>query len=181
MKSMNIFKRVLFVLFTLFLSSFVFNGCGYKPTNYYAKKELSGKVFVKLFVDLKDPKNSVFIKDYMNKIIVQKLGSKLVFDESLADTVLYLKINSVNMQTLQYDKDGYNKLYKAVVNILVSYNKKDEAIKRSFIVTGEHNFSVDSGTIVTEINDSLRFDAIKNASDDALEEVLANIAVYSFK
>ncbi len=179
MKSINIFsKKVLFVLFLSFVFSSVFTGCGYKPSIHYAKKELKGKVFVKLFVDLKDPKNVVLIKDSMNQILAQKIGSKLVHDESLADTIMYLRINSVNMKTLQYDIDGYNKLYKAVVDILVNYTKKATNEKRKFTVTGEHNFSVDDGSTIT---DTKRFDAIKNASEDAMDEVLSKIAVYSFK
>jgi hypothetical protein len=82
------------------------------------------------------------------------------------------------MRTLQYDIDGYNKLYKAVVDILVSYTKKDTNKTKKFIVTGEHNFSVDDGSTIT---DTKRFDAIKNASEDALDEVLSKIAVSSFR
>lgn len=182
MKSINkTINKVLFVLFSSFIITSLFSGCGYKPSTYYAKKELSGKVFVKLFVDLKDPKNAVLIKDSMNQLLAQKIGSKLVYDESLADTIMYLKLNSVNMRTLQYDKDGYNKLYKAVVGILVRYTKKATKETKQFIVSGEHTFSVDSISQVTEINDTKRFDAIKNASDDALDEVLSKIAVSSFR
>ena len=182
MKSMNnIFTKVLFVLFSSLISISLFSGCGYKPSTYYAKKELSGKVFVKLYVDLEDPKNAVIIKDSMNQLLAQKIGSKLVHDESIADTIMYVKLNSVNMRTLQYDKDGYNKLYKAVVNILVRYTKKATKKTKQFIVTGEHNFSIDSSTRITEINDTKRFEAIRNASDDALDEVMSKIAVSSFK
>lgn len=110
MKSMNVFRKVLFVLFTFASVSLVLSGCGYKPSSYYAKKELSGKVFVKLFVDLKDPRNAVLVKDALNQVLIQKLNRNLVFDEDLADTVMKVKIDSVNMQELQYDKDGYNKL-----------------------------------------------------------------------
>jgi hypothetical protein len=177
MKSMNISKKVLFVLFTL-ISLFVLSGCGYKPSAYYAKKELSGKVFVKLYIDLEDPRNAVLIKDAMNQLLMQKLDSRLVYDESLADTVMYVKINSVRMQQLQYDKDGYIKLYRALVSVLVRYTKKDTKVTKSFTVEGEHNFSIDDGTTIT---DTKRFDAIKNASDDALDEVLSKIAVASFK
>ena len=72
----------------------------------------------------------------------------------------------------------YNKLYRALVSINVSYSKKGEKKKKSFIVDGEHNFSVDNGTT---INSNQRYDAIKKASDKALEEVLSKIAVGSFK
>lgn len=174
---MNISKKVLFVLFTS-LSLFILSGCGYKPSAYYAKKELSGKVFVKLYIDLKDPRNAVLIKDSMNQLLVQKLDSKLVYDESLADTIMFVKINSVSMNVIQYDKEGNNKLYRALVNILVKYTKKDTGKTKTFTVSGEDNFSIDDGTTIT---DTKRFEAIKSASDDALDEILSNIAVSSFK
>lgn len=178
MRSMNIFRKVLFVLFAFVSISIIFNGCGYKPSSYYAKKELSGKVFVKLFVDLKDPKNAVLIKDAMNKLLIQKLDAKLVYDEVLADTVMNLKLGSISMNELQYDKEGYNKLYRAVVSISVNYLNKEEKKSKSFFVSGEHNFSVDDGTT---ISDTKRFEAIRSASEDALDEVLSKIAVESFR
>lgn len=179
MKSINIIKKVLFVLFTLTLCSFIFNGCGYKPTTYYAKKELSGNVFVKLYIDLKDPRNAVVVKDSMNQLLVQKLGTKLVYDETLADVVMNLKIDSVNMSVLQYDSEGYNQVYKAIVNILVSYTKKSKKGVTTFTVSGENDFSV--GDDDDTITDSIRYDAIKEASNEALDEVLSKIAVASFK
>ena len=174
---MNIFKKVLFVLFT-FIISFSFFGCSYKPSSQYAKEEIKGNVFVKVTIDLEDPQNSVLIKDSINKLLIQKLDVDIVSSESLADTIMYIDVNRVSMQELQYDDLGYNKLYRALVSINVSYSKKGEKKKKSFIVDGEHNFSVDNGTT---INSNQRYDAIKKASDKALEEVLSKIAVSSFK
>ena len=124
------------------------------------------------------PQNSVLIKDSINKLLIQKLDVDRVSSESLADTIMYIDVNRVSMQELQYDDLGYNKLYRALVSINVSYSKKGEKKKKSFIVDGEHNFSVDNGTT---INSNQRYDAIKKASDKALEEVLSKIAVGSFK
>ena len=77
-------------------------------------------------MNLEDPKNSVLVKDAINQLLIQKLDTQLVNDESLADTVMNIVINSVSMQTLQYDKTGSNKLYTAFVNINVSYFKKSD-------------------------------------------------------
>ena len=175
---MNIFKKVLFVLFTFFIS-FSFLGCaGYKPSTHYAKDEISGKVFVKVSIDLEDPKNSVLIKDSINQLLIQKLDAEIVNKESLADTVMNVAVNTVNLQTLQYDKTGYNKLYRAVVVIDISYFKKSEDKRKSFSVDGEYDFSVDNATT---INDTQRYNAIQKASEKAMEEVLSKIAVQSFK
>jgi uncharacterized lipoprotein YehR (DUF1307 family) len=174
---MNILKKVLFVLFT-FIISFSFLGCGYKPSTQYAKEEIKGKVFVKVSMNLEDPKNSVLVRDAINQVLIQKLDTQLVNDESLADTVMNITINSVSMQTLQYDKTGSNKLYTAFVNINVSYFKKSDNKRKSFVIDGEDNFSVENGT---SINDTERFKAIKSASDKALDEILSKIAVSSYK
>ena len=174
---MNIFKKVLFVLFT-FTVSFSFFGCSYKPSTHYAKEEITGNVYVKVSIDLEDPQNSVLIKDSINKLLIQKLDADIVNTESLADTIMYIEVNRVSMQELQYDDLGYNKLYRALVSINVSYSKKGEKKKKSFIVDGEHNFSVDNGTT---INSNVRYDAIRKASDKALDEILSKIAVSSYK
>ena len=130
---MSILKKVLFALFT-FTVSFSILGCGYKPATYYAKEEISGKVFLKVTIDLEDPQNSVLIKDEINKLLIQKLDADLVDKESLADTVMNVVVNSVSMQSLQYDKSGYNKLYRAVVVINVSYFKKSDTAKQFFAI-----------------------------------------------
>ncbi|MDZ7817391.1 MAG: LPS assembly lipoprotein LptE [Aliarcobacter sp.] len=177
MKNMHILKKLLFVIFTFSIGFFI-SACGYKPSSYYAKKEMEGNVFVKLNVSLEDPKNSVLVKDAVTKLLIQKLDSKLVDKESIADVIMNVAINSVSMQTLQYDTLGYNKLYRAIVVLKIDYFRKDDGIKKSFTVDGEYDFSIDDGTTITETK---RFDAISNAANKALDEVLSKIAVSSFR
>jgi len=174
---MHIFKKMLFVIFTSTIALSI-AACGYKPSSYYAKKEMQGNVFVKININLEDPKNSVLVKDAITKLLIQKLDSKIVDDQINADIIMDVSINSVSLQTLQYDSTGYNKLYKAVVVLGISYFRKDNEIRKSFTVEGDHDFSVDDGATVTETK---RFDAISIASDKALDEVLSKIAVYSFR
>ena len=168
---------MLFVVctFTILLS---ITACGYRPSRYYAKKEMEGNVFVNINVSLEDPKNSVLVKDAIIKLLIQKLDSKLVSEQSKADVIMNIAISSVSLQTLQYDSSGYNKLYKAVVVLGVNYTRKDNGVKKSFTVDGEYDFSVDDGATITETK---RFDAISNASNKALDEVLSKIAVSSFR
>ncbi len=160
----------------LFLLVFFFVSCGYKPSATYAKKELEGKVFVNLIVDLKDPRNSVLIKDTMNEILVHRLNSKLVYDRNLADTIIDVKLNSISMNLLQEDEQGYNKLYQAVVSIFVKYNNMKKI--NSFNVVGDYDFSIGDNSKIT---DTKRFEAIKIATSEALEEVISKIALNSFK
>ena len=159
----------------LLLIVFLFTACGYKPSSHYAKKEIEGSIYVNLDINLEDPRNAVIIKDAMHELIVHRLDSKLVFDKNLADTILNVKLNSVSMQELQDDEDGYSNLYRAVVSILVSYTKN--GVKKSFTVSGDNEFSLNSGAT---ISDAKRFEAIKAASSKALEELISKLAVQSF-
>ena len=170
-------KKVLLTIFSVSLA-FLFVACGYKPSTYYAKKEMEGNVYVKLDVSLVDPRNSVLVKDAVTKILIQKLDSNLVDKEKDADVVMNLGISSVNLSALQYDARGYNKLYKAQVFIRVDYYRKENGIKKSFTVDGEYDFAVDIGGTITDAN---RYDAITKASDQAVSEVVSRIAVQSFK
>lgn len=167
-------KKSLLVL--SFLIAVLFSGCGYKPSSYYAKQQIQGNVFVDLYVDLKDPKNAVLIKDAMNEILVHRLNVKLVDKKEEADTIMKLRLGSVSLSESSYDDEGYTKLYKAIVNISVSY--ENEKVKNAFSISGTHDFSLDNSATIT---DTKRFEAIKIAASKALEEVISNIAVYSFK
>ena len=102
----------------------------------------------------------------------------MVNSESQADIIMDLKIASVSFSTLQYDKDGYNKLYKANVVIAVKYFDKSTSKTKSFTVDGEYDFAVDIGS---SINDTQRFEAISRASDMAVTDILSRVAVSSFK
>lgn len=165
-------KKVL----VLAIFSLLFIGCGYKPASHYAKEKVKGNVFVDMYISIEDPKNSVLIKDAMSEILVSRFGAKLVYDKKLADTKLFLRLNRVGMQVLQYDAQGYEKLYRATVNIKVDYASSED--KGSVTVSGTYDFAVD-GT--NEISEAKRFEAIKNASSKALEEVISKLAIETFR
>lgn len=166
----NLFIAVLTVIFVA--------GCSYKPATHYAKKEISGNVYVKLIVDLKDPKNSVLIKDAMNDLIIQRLDANIVKNKENADILMELRLNKANFSVLQYDKLGYNKVFKTTVSLNVSYQKANESSKKSFTVNGEDTFSIEDGTV---ISDTKRYESIKTASDDTLRNVISKLAALSFK
>lgn len=163
--------------FGIVLTIFVISGCGYKPASYYAKKEITGNVYVNLQVNIEDPKNSVLIKDALNELLVNKLDAKLVYKESQADTVMNIKLNSVSLSELSYGDDGYVKLYKAIVNITVDYKKENQR-RKMLSVSGRYDFSIDDGSTVSETK---RFEAIKSASNKALDEMISKLAVQTFK
>jgi hypothetical protein len=139
---------------------------------------MAGNVYVKLDVRLEDPRNSVLVKDAVTKILMQKLGSNMVDNEKDADVIMNLGINNITISALQYDAQGYNKLYKARVYIKVDYFRKDTNKRKSFTVDGEYDFAVDVGGTITDTN---RFEAVSKAADQAVNEVISKIAVASFQ
>ncbi len=171
---MRLLKPISLLLVSiLFLAS-----CGYRPSAYYAKQELGKDLFVRLDVVPSDPKNSVLVKDAVTKILIQRVGSNMVNSESQADIIMDLKISRVSLSTLQYDKDGNNKLYKVRVAIGVKYFDKSTSKTKSFTVDGEYDFEIDK---YNTINDAQRFEAISKASDMAVNDLLSRVAVGSFQ
>ncbi|XOB62805.1 hypothetical protein ACMC56_03100 [Campylobacterota bacterium DY0563] len=161
------------LIFCLFI--FIIIGCGYKPATYYTKKELDGKVFVNLIINLEDPRNVVIIKDSMNKILVHRLDVKIVDNPSIADTILTLNLDSVSMSLVQTDADGYSNVYKATVKISVIYEK--DGVMKKFTVSGSDDINIESGATITDTN---RFQGVKSAANKALEEVVSKLAINSF-
>ena len=174
----NKMLRSLNLVLITFVLSTLFAGCGYRPASHYAKKEISGKVYVNLEVELSDPKNSVLIKDALNELLVHKLNAQLVYTEEEADTLMNISLGSVSLSEQSYGDDGYAKLYQATVSIYVDYQKKDQK-KRSLSVSGRYDFSIDDGS--STISETKRFEAIKTASTKALDEVISKLAVQTFK
>ncbi|OCL92732.1 LPS assembly lipoprotein LptE [Arcobacter porcinus] len=166
-------KTTLFLLLAIFFSS-----CGYKPSAYYAKEQLDKNVYVRVEIRANDPRNSILVKDAVTKILIQKIDSKLVDNEFEADVIIDLSIKSVSFNVLQYDKDGYNKLYKANVNLGVKYFTKGTGKTIRFDISGEYDFAIGQGVT---LNDTHRFEAVSKASDMAVSELLSRVAVASFE
>lgn len=168
------YKKVLAFLFIVLF----FVGCGYKPSSHYAKKEIGDKIYIDLKVNILDPKNSVLIKDAMTETMVYKLNRNIVNKKELADTILTVKLNNSTFSVIQYDQEGYAKLYKTTAVINVNYQDTKSLKSRSFDVSGTYDFAIDSGGT---ISDSKRFEAIKFAVTKALDEVVSKLAILSFE
>jgi len=155
----------------------IFNGCGYKPTSYYAKNEISGKVYVDLAIDINNPQNSILVKDAMNEMIVNRFNGELTHNKNEADTVVLVKLASVSHSVLSSDNQGYAKTYRANVTISVNYKKKGEKSK-SISVSNYYDYNVKADALVS---DQQKQEAVKNAATRALNDLFAKIAVNSFR
>ncbi|MDX1808856.1 MAG: LPS assembly lipoprotein LptE [Sulfurospirillaceae bacterium] len=151
---------------------FLFLGCGYKPSSYYTKKVLGDNIHVNVTISRKDPKNSVLVKDAINEAVVGRFGGRLSSKEK-ADSNLLIGIESVTFTPTVYDKNGYVIAYKTSVVLNTTYETKTHG-KKSFSATGEYDFPIEANSV---ISDTKRFDAIKFASLDAVNEIISKISI----
>jgi hypothetical protein len=169
-------KRVI-----LFALSLLFIGCaGYSPSSKYISKELNKNIYTEVKIKLKDPENSVIIKDSIKEMAIKKFGAKIVSKEK-SDSRVYIDLESVSFSNLQYDNNGYVILKRANVvmksdyesdNMICSNSKR--CTKKSTIKTyGTYDFSTTSDTLT----DQERFIAIKDASAKALDELVSKLAL----
>ena len=177
MKNIIKTRKVLLIFFTFQFSLLVFlTGCGYKPSTYYAKQEIEGKVYIELIVDLEDPKNSVLVKDALTEIVVGKFDRRLVYKKSLADTIMIVELDSVSTSALQKDEDGYVDLYRTNVSLSVKYKGPNK--EGNISTSGSYDFTIDDGVTVSDVK---RYEAIKTAANKAMEEVISKFAIESFR
>lgn len=147
-------------------------GCGYKPSAYYAKRALGNNIYAEVTISRQDPRNSVIIKDAVNEAVVSRFSAKLVSKEK-ADTVLKVKINKTSFSPTVYDQYGYVIAYKATVELAFTY-ESDHKETEKITAVGEYDFSIESNSV---ISDSNRFEAIKAAANEALDEFISKVAI----
>lgn len=158
--------------FWLFLVFITFIGCSYAPISKITKEILGEKVYAQTEISIKDPKNSVLISDALKAAIISRFHAKLTKKKD-ADTIIYANIHSVEFSPTIYDRLGYVTAYKAFVRIKFKTIYKNGE-QSEFICDGDYNFKIESNSV---ISDTKRFEAIKFASQDALDEYIARTAM----
>jgi hypothetical protein len=161
----------------ILIISFIFLGCGYKPTSYYTKNEISGYVFVKLGININSTQGSVLVKDAINEMIVHKFKSSLTNDITKANTVIDISLGSVGHSVLQTDDKGYASLYRTTASVVLRYYNVKNNIPKSVSTTSSYDYAIDENSIIT---DDKKTYAIKIATKSALEDIFSNIAVQNF-
>ena len=150
----------------------LFSACGYKPTSVYTKKVLGERIYVKVETSLEDPENSVLIRDAVNEAVVYKFNAKIASPGS-ASSKLFVKLEYVNFQPIEYDSNGYVIAYKTNVALRVGYHDKLNKLK-SLKTQGDYDFNIESNSV---ISDTKRFNAIKEASQKAIDAFISRISV----
>ncbi|MEA3383757.1 MAG: LPS assembly lipoprotein LptE [Campylobacterota bacterium] len=169
------------ILFFIFLSISIFSiiGCGYKPTTYYAKDEIKGKVFVDTPIDIFNTKNSILLRDAVNELLISKFNVTLVNNKSRADMLVSAKLNSVTHKGLETSIDGYTITYRAIVSINFSYKTNSvNSFHKKVTLSNYYDYSVDEDSSISDKN---KLDAVKIATKKALSNIFSKIAINSMK
>jgi len=165
------------ILLIFIINAFIFTGCGYKPTSYYAKSAINGKVYVDIDMNVDNSSNSVIIKDIMNEMVLNQFEAQLTHNKDIADTHINVKLLDIEQKAISSDNQGYVSLYRTTVYIKIRYKKRDEkAVELK--VSNFYDYSVDDDSIITE---QKKQDSIKLAVSKALSDVFSKIAVSNFK
>ncbi len=151
-------------------------GCGYKPASVEARKVLKNDVYVDSRVNLKDLENSVIIKDSLNEAIISRFGGRIA-SEADAETRINIHLNDVTFKTLLTDNRGYSVVYRAIVKLDFEVADKTGTIQDRFATYGNYDFSSEANSV---ISDKKRFEAIKQASQHAIDEFISKIAVKGY-
>jgi outer membrane lipopolysaccharide assembly protein LptE/RlpB len=163
---------VRFFLLSLALVLF-FSGCGYKPSSYYAKKTIGDSVYAFVEVLGSDPENAVYIKDAINEAVITKFHSKLASAQD-AKTKMHIRISSIALNPVQYDKNGYVTLYRMTVALSTTITKNNGQTFNNMISNGSYDFTVEPNTT---LSDEKRFNAIKQSAAKAIDMLISQISV----
>ena len=164
-------KLFLFLVVCVFLA-----GCGYQPIAHQATNALGGKVFVEVKISLRDPQNSVELKDSVSRSIFERLHSRVV-DKQEADSVVEVELQNVLFHTLAENKTGFATFYRCEVNVRFKYTNRYTQSTRIFSKKGYYNFSLGNSSNIT---DSIRMEAINEAVIQALDGFISQVGIETF-
>lgn len=151
-------------------------GCGYQPIAHQANKTLGGKVFVEVKISLRDPQNSVELKDAISRSIFERLHSRVV-DKQEADSVVEVELQNVLFHSLAENKTGFATFYRCEVNVRFKYTNRYTQSTRIFTKKGYYNFSLGESSNIT---DSVRIEAINEAVIQALDGFISQVGIETF-
>ena len=153
----------------LFFLPFVFIACGYKPSVEYQNKILGNQIKTVVNIDVKNPRETIFLKDALNDAVYTLLGKNVCYNNCSSTLIINPSFSSLDV--LDYDENGYPVLYRSTVVLNVTLKDKYSKM-RTYQVKGIYDFRVESQSI---INDETKLNAYKNASINALNKLFARL------
>jgi len=163
-------KEAVFVItgFTLVL---LLAGCGYKPSSHYMKNLFADTIYVKVNVDAAEPENAPFIKDEMNRMVINRLKAKIV-PKAQAKSQIIVSYNGSRFVPVALNKDGYIVRYRADVRVHFDMITKHGKLSRNIHAVHEADIQASS-----YFSSKLRTEAIRKGLEKALDQFLAFAAV----
>ncbi len=162
---MLILKSIAISLLLLFVSS-----CGYRPTSVLVDPVLLGSVSTHIEISMRDPDNTVLLKDALNKAVVEKFRASLTDRES-ASTHLLISLESTQFIPMRYDVNGYIISYRAIIGLRIVRTTSGET--KVYRAEGTYQFNIEPTAL---ISDQSRFEAIDRGSQKALDSFVAQIS-----
>lgn len=153
----------------LFFLPFVFLACGYKPSINYQNKILGKEIKTVVNIDVKNPRETIFLKDALNDAVYTIFGKNVCYNNCTSTLIINPSFSSLDV--LDYDKNGYPVLYRSKVVLSVTLKDKNSKI-RHYSVSGIYDFRIESQSVV---NDETKLNAYKNASINALNKLFARL------
>ncbi len=160
-------KQYKFIIFLLMLY-----GCGYRPFSAYSTSLFGEKIYIDIQVNYRDPENSVLVKDALLDAVAERLNAVVATSADEADSFIKVSIQSVRFASLAENREGFTNFYRVYVVLFFEYQDLHGKTD-SMTTTGRYTFSIDISSILT---DSRRLDAIRRASEQALDIFIAKIA-----
>ena len=153
-----------------------FVGCGYQPIAHQANKAFGGKIFVEVKISLRDPQNSITLKDEISKSIFERLHARVV-DKKEATSIIEVELQSVSFSSLAENTTGFATFYRCEAVVRFKYSNQITQSTRIFTKKGYYNFSLGNSSIIT---DSARIEAIDEAVIQALDGFISQVGIETF-
>jgi hypothetical protein len=157
------------IVLTVFIAMF-FIGCGYKPTTNYTTSLLGNKIATNVDIDVKNPTDSIYLKDALNESVVNDYDAKL--NDKNSSSNIKLKVNSTSISPIGYDANGYPILYRATANI-TAYVTDIKHVITTYSASGTYDFATTANSV---LDDNTKHNAIKEAFIQALKIIEFKIA-----
>ena len=146
------------------------NGCGYKPSSYYAKKVVGEKISTSVVISAQDPENTVIIKDAVDRAIIEVFRASLT-SRRYATTHLQFSISAPKYVPIQYNSDGFVIAYRAT--ILLTIIREHNGLRKKYTAKGSYDFGIVPNAVIT---DQERFDAIRYSAQKAISSFIAQVS-----
>ena len=149
-------------------------GCGDKPVSHYSHNIFNDGVYVEVRINPSVPESGTGVKDAVNNAIIKRFHSKLKGKQE-AQSFLDINIQSITQTPIAYNQQGFVSFYRTNVTLLIEF-RSTQGVNFSVTNTGFYDYSADfSSTIVL---DQYRLESIVNATNQALDKFISQIAYY---